>query len=386
MIKNVFVKKFLKKTVFKGLSLVNELIRKEDNIVLLYSANKGIQHSLVPLRKYLIKNGFDKKYRIVCGIENLKYKDTDGLEYMSRICAYKLFFRAKHVFYTTGQIPIKPSKSQCVIHLRHGNTNFKSSGRKTNINNGDEFFFTYMIATSSFFQKVMSEEYGCSEDNIAVVGDPLIDDLVDAIVNNNDFSNFDKMVLWLPTFRKSDYLGYDDSTIEDIVPLFKREDYGQLNNELKERNLKLVIKLHPAQNTDLNAKMHYSNLDIYTHDVFLNTNYTLPELMKQSHALIGDYSSASMQYLVLDKPQAFVIPDIEEYAHKRGFVFEKPEDYMAGHIIKTKQQFYEFLDDLSRDKDVYKIKRERVLREMYEYPDNHNCERIVKLSGMFLEN
>ena len=59
---------------------------------------------------------------------------------------------------------------------------------------------------------------------------------------------------------------------------------------------------------------------------------------------------------------------------------------MAGNIIKTKRQFYEFLDDLFTGKDVYKMKRERVLREMYEYPDNHNCERIVKLSGMFLEN
>lgn len=386
MIKNVFVKKILKSTIFKGFSLVNMVISKDDNIILLYSANKGIQHSLIPLREYFLENGFEKKYRIVCGIEDMKYKDNDGLEYMSRISAYKLFLRARHVFYTTGQIPIKPAKNQCVIHLRHGNTNFKSSGKMTNINNGDEFFFTYMIATSKFFKKIMSQEYGCSENNIVVAGDPLIDELINAKVTNNDFQSFDKMVLWLPTFRKSDYLGYDDSTIEDLVPLFDVEEYEQLNEKLKEKNIKLVVKLHPAQNADLGANMHYSNLDIYTHDDFLNTNYTLSELMKQSDALIGDYSSASMQYLVLNKPQAFVIPDIEEYTHKRGFVFEKPEDYMAGHIIKNKQQFYDFLNDLSAGKDVYKNKRQRVLHEMYEYPDNHNCERIVKLSGIFLEN
>lgn len=386
MIKSVFIKRFLKNTVFKGFTILNQIIPKDDNIVLLYSANKGIQHSLIPLREYLLKNGFDKKYRIVCGIEDMKYKDNDGLEYLSRIWAYKLFFRAKHVFYTTGQIPVKPSKGQCVIHLRHGNTNFKSLGRMTNINNGDEFFFTYMIATSKFFKKIMSKEFGCLESNIAVLGDPLIDELINAQINNNDFSDFDKMILWLPTFRKSDYLGYDDSAIEDLVPLFNVEEYEQLNEKLKNKNIKLVVKLHPAQNADAASNMHYSNLDIYTHDDFLNTNYTLSELMKQSDALIGDYSSASMQYLVLDKPQAFVVPDIEEYAYRRGFVFEKPEDYMAGHIIKTKQQFYGFLDDLSDGKDVYKSKRQRVLHEMYEYPDNHNCERIVKLSEMFSEN
>lgn len=386
MIKSVLVKKILKNTVFKGLSVVNQFVPKDDNIVLLYSANKGIQHSLIPLREYLLKNEFDKKYHIICGIEDIKYQDNDGLEYLSRIQSYKLFFKAKHVFYTTGQIPIKPSKSQCVIHLKHGNTNFKSSGKMTNINNGDEFFFTYMIASSKFFKKVMSREYGCSESNIAVVGDPLIDELINVNINNDDFTSFDKMILWLPTFRKSDYLGYDDSAIEDLVPLFNIGEYKQLNEKLKIKNIKLIVKLHPAQNADADSNMHYSNLDVYTHEDFLKTNYTLPELMKQSDALIGDYSSASMQYLVLDKPQAFVVPDIEEYACKRGFVFEKPEDYMAGHIIKNKQQFYEFLDDLSNGKDVYKSKRQRVLHEMYEYPDNHNCERVVKLSRMFLEN
>ena len=200
MIKNVFVKKILKNSVFKVCSLINIVVPKDDNIILLYSANKGIQHSLIPLREYFLENGFEKKYRIVCGIEDMRYKDNDGLEYMSRISAYKLFFRAKHVFYTTGQIPIKPSKDQCVIHLRHGNTNFKSSGRMTNINNGDEFFFTYMIATSKFFKKIMSQEYGCSENNIVVAGDPLIDELINAKVTNNDFQRFDKMILWLTRF------------------------------------------------------------------------------------------------------------------------------------------------------------------------------------------
>lgn len=50
------------------------------------------------------------------------------------------FLQAGHVFYTAGQLPIKPAKTQCVIHMRHGNEDFKSMGANTNINNGDEFF------------------------------------------------------------------------------------------------------------------------------------------------------------------------------------------------------------------------------------------------------
>ena len=151
---------------------------------------------------------------------------------------------------------------------------------------------------------------------------------------------------------------------------------------MKVKKIKLIVKLHPAQNADLIVTTHYSNLDIYTHKEFINTNYTLTGLMKESDALIGDYSSASMQYLVLDKPQAFVVPDIDEYAEKRGFVFENPEDYMGGHIIKEKKQFYDFLEAISKNMDIYKNKRQKILREMYVYLDNHNCERIIKLSKM----
>ena len=385
MIKNVKIKKILKNTIFKGCTVINRFIPKDDNIVLLYSANKGIQHSLVPLRKYLLDSGFDKKYRIVCGIENLQYKENDGLEYISRLAAYKLFFKAKHVFYTTGQIPIKPSKNQCVIHLRHGCTNFKSCGRKTNINNGDEFYFTYMIATSEIFKSIMAQEFGCKEENVVVIGDPLIDDLLNTKSDCSSFSDFNKVLLWLPTFRKSDYLGYDDSSVEDLVPLFKTADYEELNSVLKKYNIKLIVKLHPVQNADSSVKMHYSNLDVYTQDEFSKTNFTLSGLMKTSDVLIGDYSSASMQYLVLNKPEAYVVPDIDEYSKKRGFAFDDPEKYMAGHIIKNQTQFYEFLEDIANDKDVYKEKRKRVLDEMYEYQDNKNCERIVQLSGMSLE-
>ena len=230
MIRNVALKKGLKNSVFKLVSMINRIIPKSDKLVLLYSANGGICHSLIPLRAYLINNGFYRKYKIICGIENLKFKDeTEHVSFMNRLSAYIIFLRAGHVFYTVGQIPIKPSKTQCVIHLRHGNANFKNSGKKTNINNGDEFYFTYMCASSKFFTKIMEEEYDCSANNIAVVGDALIDQLLSDVNEKYDFSEYDKLIIWLPTFRQSDYLGYDDSSEENIVPLFSENEYEDIN-------------------------------------------------------------------------------------------------------------------------------------------------------------
>ena len=107
--------------------------------------------------------------------------------------------------------------------------------------------------------------------------------------------------------------------------------------------------------------------------------------MAQSDGLIGDYSSASMQYLLLDRPMAFVVPDIEEYGKTRGFVFEHPEDYMGGHIVKTKDEFYQFIDDFANDKDIYREKRHWVCNQIYKYHDANSCKRIVELSGMTID-
>lgn len=79
-------------------------------------------------------NGFSNKYTIICGIEHMKYtEDIPHIIFVNRWSAIKVFLRTAHVFYSVGQLPIKPSSKQIVIHLRHGNANFKTIGFNTNI-------------------------------------------------------------------------------------------------------------------------------------------------------------------------------------------------------------------------------------------------------------
>ena len=54
MLNNVKLKRTLKETIFKGASLVNQIIPKKDNKVLLYSGNLGIRHNLLPLKDALL--------------------------------------------------------------------------------------------------------------------------------------------------------------------------------------------------------------------------------------------------------------------------------------------------------------------------------------------
>lgn len=48
----------------------------------------------------------------------------------------------------------------------------------------------------------------------------MCDDLLNASQDEYDFSSYAKFLLWLPTFRQSDYLNYNDSHLDTLVPLF----------------------------------------------------------------------------------------------------------------------------------------------------------------------
>lgn len=386
MIKNIKLKKLLKATIYKPLTLLNKFIPKNDKIVLLYIADSEIKFNLKPLLDYLIENNYNKKYTILCGIESkvLPRKKIYNVKYISKLSSQFLFLISKHVFYTAGQIPIKPGKNQIVIHLTHGAIYYKTMGAMTNINNGDEFYFNKMITTCEFFKPIIKKSYKCKDDNILICNEPITDIFYRSDSKSNRIKGYKKILLWLPTFRQSDLLGYNNSSTNEALLIFKEEQYEELNNYLREKSILLIVKLHDAQNVDNIASSQYSNLKIYTGKQFEEHGYYLYSLMQCVDGLIGDYSSASLQFLLLDRPMAFVVPDIDEYKQQRGFVFKDPIKFMPGNIIKTTDEFYTFIDQINGEKDPYKTQRKKVRDKLYKYQDGNACKRVLEDSNIKL--
>lgn len=383
MIKNVALKKILKSSIFKCISLVNKVLPKDDNLILLHIGNKGINYNLRELYDYLMENGYNQKYHIVCSVESEEYfeKTLYNVEYVTHIRGLMTFLKAGHVFYTAGQLPVKPSQKQCVIHTQHGSTDYKTMGALTKIDNGDEFFFSYMIATAPIYVPIEAKEYRCPEKCIAICSEPMVDRLVHP-KKRYVFEGYRKILLWTPTFRKSDYLGYNDVDSEDVIPMFKNGDYEELNARLEKIGCLLLVKIHPNQSTEGISLNDLSNIRIYTQERFDAERMNLYDLMASVDGLLGDYSTTSLQFLLTEKPMAYVIPDIEEYSEKRGFVFDNPIDYMPGHIIKTKEELWLFLTDFVNDIDEYKEERKHIKNIIHFYQDGHSCEKLMSLSNI----
>lgn len=78
---------------------------------------------------------------------------------------------------------------------------------------------------------------------------------------------YDKVILWMPTFRQSDFLGQDDIEAADgtgLPILSDRKDMERVNERLKEKNCLMIAKIHPAQDLSLIDTQSFSNIKIVT--------------------------------------------------------------------------------------------------------------------------
>jgi len=245
----------------------------------------------------------------------------------------------------------------------------------------DYNFFSYILATSDVFAEIMKNAFSCKENQIIICGHPRNDFLFNPIEKYINDSR--QTVLWLPTHRNDE--GKKGSKLKNVdsIPLFTNHDnMRQLNDYLKKLNIQLIIKIHPSQNFDYSVYKTYENIDIWTEDQFRKKSFNLYELLGSADALITDYSSVYFDYLLLDRPIAFTLDDMELYSGERGFVFDNPEKYMPGKKIKNKEQFLSFLIDVTEGKDNYKKDREKVNNIANYYTDGRNCERILKIVGI----
>lgn len=117
-----------------------------------------------------------------------------------------------------------------------------------------------------------------------------------------------KIVLVTPTFRdtRASDTGFSDAVI------------GALDDFCEREKVEFIFKFHPLEHGASRVRGQHLHVCDPDSDVY--------PLMPLSSALITDYSSIYMDYLLLDKPVVFYVPDLEEYMLKdRQFQFDFEE-------------------------------------------------------------
>ena len=99
-------------------------------------------------------------------------------------------------------------------------------------------------------------------------------------------------------------------------------------------------------------------------------------MMAKTDAMITDYSSVFIDYLLLDKPMGFIATDFAEYEQSRGVPFDDFLEILPGQLIYTLDDFKGFITNVKNSVDLYKQKREKLLPQVHDYTDGKSCERI----------
>lgn len=385
MIKNTFLKNFLIGTVFRALSAVNRHIPKNPNVVLLYS-DLGFRDNLKALYDYMISAGYNRKYHIVCAVSDCaEYRDVKlpHVTFVSQTEGIRAFFRSGHVFYCFGKLPIVPAKSQTATQMWHG-TSFKGfAENQVKTVSAKQQFYTHVFASSEYFRPIVEKKFACTPDRVCICGHPRTDIFYRDEPVYEELRQYDKVIVWLPTFRKSASVGMSDGNENEIVPVLPASSFAKMDEWLGHRRMKLIIKLHPMQDTSGLPVSDFQNLELLTNDAFTERNWNLYALLRQSDALITDYSSVFYDYLLLDRPIGFTEDDVEEYQNSRGFAVD-PEKFRPGMRIRTEEDLYEFLISVAEGRDAYRGARKEINDLSNRYQDGRNAKRALELAGIRL--
>lgn len=242
-----------------------------------------------------------------------------------------------------------------VVHLGHG-TPLKGLGLLEKdgklikkiyykLNNTN---LTCSLAASEWLSTIISGCMGYSGKHILVSGQPRNDALFLPPLKVESINPANFNILYAPTWRQ-----YAE------VKLFPFADFNldELKFFLAENNIHIYIRMHPAYEASIpNELLKITNIHLFSSSVY-------PEIMDYINcfnALITDYSSIYLDYMLLERPIVFLPYDYEEYASTVGFTMDyfentpglKPlmfDDFITtlGKIKNEPQESVQMIKDLN---------------------------------------
>lgn len=350
--------------------------------IIVFESNPEFACNTYPVYKELERRGFQKKYKFIWLVEDKrKYKATKELSFMNyvpknlwetiqRIYVLK---KSRALIYSNRFLG-KHSERQLSLSLSHG-TVLKKTGTYQIHNLCD-----YCVSQTAELDHIMAEELDVDREKIVVLGSPRTDALNEKnnCLRDMGFDKYDKCILWMPTFRKHNISQKVDGEISGLgIPLiYDEEQLSGLNEYLNNKNILLIIKVHPAQDMSVIKVAQKSNIRLLSDSEINAFGYSLYSFMGQVDAYISDYSSVYYDFLLTLKPIGLVIDDLDVYIENRGIIFEDYKANIKGYYIENLKDLYKYVEEISEGIDSAKDIREKARQRFCSYTDFNSTKRV----------
>lgn len=334
---------------------------------------------------YMVEHGYKQKYEMIWLVE----KPEDFPDGISGCRVYKV---------NSVSGGLKQLSSACVLST-HFSPHASPAGKgNTCINLGHgcglkgwrpptaERLFDYYMVIGPIWKKVYAEDFSRELDCFLPLGYPRYDLLLrpaeSARAKLRTLAGAEageKIILWMPTFRTIANLDFPENKIQRVYPLpglKSGEELERLNDACREYGVRLVIKRHISQ-IEWNLSS-LSNIKLISNEDLVRADVQLYEALAFSDALLSDYSSVGVDYLLLDRPVGFVLDDSEEFFAARGSNLPDPLRYMPGPHILDAEGLAAFVRSVSLGEDQYGPERARCRKELLreDIPDSY-CAEIL---------
>lgn len=386
---------------YRDTSLKNMIVFRSGPHVSSYVKGMDFSDNARALFEHMLQKGYNEKYELVWLVKNpdefISYGNIQNVKFLSyewsasenkgrRDEYYHVLCLAKYLFFTDAYgFARNCRQDQIRVQLWHG------CGFKTRVNFVRcEKRYEYTTVISDVYSKIHQEIYGLREDQVLVTGYAKQDWLFHPDVEWQKKLNIptaSKYIFWLPTFRSAkeqlqNLNEYELSGQTGLPVVHTYEILERLDALLGSFDTVLVIKLHPFQDREKIGKIDMKNIILLDNGQIAEKDIQINRLLGHAAALISDYSSAAVDYMLLDRPIAFTLDDVEEYEKSRGFVFENIKDWLPGAKIFEFDDMHHFIEEVCLGIDTTREKRRKLTAVMHRYCDDGSCRRIIETLGI----
>ena len=139
-----------------------------------------------------------------------------------------------------------------------------------------------------------------------------------------------------------------------------------------------VLRLHPHTWRNYQTKLD-KEINIYS-DIFVDKDKDIYQTISNYSVMISDYSSIAYDFLLLNRPLIFYVPDFENYVTKDNTFNYFYDEVTPGPKVRTWEEVICMIKESIEEPRKYEDFRLNVAREFYDLSVNNkdNSERIIQ--------
>lgn len=314
-----------------------------------------------------------------------EYLDVDNVSFVlyRSMPYFRALFTSQYLINNSTFPPEFTKKSdQIYLNTWHGipmkSMGYDVVGGRDDVRNVVRNFLSadFLVSSGPFMTEQMYKRAfkldGLFEGRIIEAGQPRVDTLLNALSGESQIKSRllqaglkcrgRKIVLYAPTWRGDNPYDVDPQMVR--VEGVLRELQEGLGDEYL-----VITKLHQLAGRKNSARVLPEN--------FVGSDWDTAELLAVSDHLVTDFSSICFDFLSLDRPIHFLIPDFDEYASIRGLYVT--EDELPGSVNRSPIELVESI--LSEHSDLPKLgdKIESWKSKYSLFDDGRSTERVVSV-------